>query len=145
MERLPLAQPANIQRSSEIQRTPCAKPGRGQTIKAEKGKAHRAEVKVKGLVRAHVSARDGDCRLRGVTSCSGESEWAHLEDSRRSKTRGQAPEVRHTTKGSAKLCTGHHRAYDAHQIVIVKMGPKGADGLIVWDVPGYGVYRETKR
>ena len=138
----PLAQAPVIRRSSEIVRTPCPKPGRGQTIKAVNAKAHRVESKVKGLVRAHVSARDGDCRLAGVTSCWGESEWAHLEESRRSKTRGQAPELRHTVQGSAKLCTGHHRAYDAHQIVILNIGPKGAEGRITWDVPGYGVYSE---
>jgi hypothetical protein len=41
------------------------------------------------------------------------------------------------------LCTGHHAQYDQHRIVILSLGALGADGDLVWDVPGYGVYAET--
>jgi hypothetical protein len=50
--------------------------------------------------------------------CHGVSEWAHLGDKKRFKTRGQAPEIRHTTAGSLMLCQKHHADYDAGRMAI---------------------------
>jgi hypothetical protein len=60
----------------------------------------------------------GDKGRALVGLCDGVSEWAHLGDKKRFKTRGQAPEVRHTTAGSLMLCTKHHQDYDAGRMVI---------------------------
>jgi hypothetical protein len=121
--------------------------GAAPTRKAEKAKAGRAEGKVKGLVRAHVAARDGACRIGLLHSgdsmvlsttlhsrdlaCDGPSEWAHLAEKRRSKTRGQAPEVRHTTADSLILCRRHHARYDGRErprLEIEALSARGADG-----------------
>src|SRR5260221_341989 len=72
---------------------------KGRTRKQIKGRKDRAEAAVKKLVRAQVAYRDGHCRLMGCGPCHGESEWAHLGDKKRARTRGQAPTVRHTTEG----------------------------------------------
>lgn len=109
------------------------KPEPRKRVKARKD---RAEAKVKQQVRARCVERDGDCRLRGAYgfTCSGDSEWAHLGESRRAHTRGMAPEVRHTTAGSLMLCTGHHRAYDAGRLKVRCLTLKRADGLLgFWD------------
>lgn len=105
----------------------CPKPEPRKKTKARKG---RAEVKVKGLVRAHVEARDGYCRLLGVGPyyCNGPGEWAHLEDKKRARTRGMPPDARHTTDRSAKLCRHHHSAYDAGRIDLEFLTARGADG-----------------
>jgi hypothetical protein len=81
-------------------------------------------------VRARCVERDIGCRLSMLDPCSGPDEWAHLEDAKRARTRGQAPDVRHTTAGTLIACRGHHRRYDAGQIQIV-LGDAGADGPIV--------------
>ncbi|HET9024320.1 MAG TPA: hypothetical protein VFN64_07080, partial [Burkholderiaceae bacterium] len=81
----------------------------------------RAERKVAAEVREAVELRDGYCRLHPHDAtlrrvlwglfgpCGGASEWAHLGDARRFKTRGMAPEARHSRMGSLKLCAAHHR------------------------------------
>jgi hypothetical protein len=115
--------------------------GATPTRKAEKAKAGRVETKVKGLVRAHVAARDGSCALQragygdlvvgDLAECAGPGEWAHLEEKRRSKTRGQAPEVRHTPTGSCILCRRHHARYDGRErprLEIEALSTRGADG-----------------
>jgi hypothetical protein len=99
------------------------------------GRKQRAERKVATSVRAQCVARDGYCRLMGLDVCEGPSEWAHLGDKKRFKTRGQAPEVRHTTAGSFIACRRHHRAYDAGVIQIEVRSDLGADGrLLVRDM-----------
>jgi hypothetical protein len=104
-----------------------------------KGRAKRQEKKVVDRVRAQCVARDGDCRIGHATSlfgaCSGESEWAHLEGSRRFETRGQDPEDRHTTAGSLMACTAHHQMYDRHELAIEPLMPEGADSTLrfVWN------------
>lgn len=118
------------------------KAGRGQTIKAVKARKHRTERVVIQNVRGQCEERDGDCRFAGVTSCAGESEWAHFEEKRRFKTRGMKPEERHTTRDSFMACTKHHALYDARKLLMLAQTEKGADGPITWDVPGYGVYQE---
>ncbi len=103
------------------------RPKPGPTAKA-RAKRRRAEVPIAKLVRAHCVERDGFCRLIGLSPCSGVSEWAHLEQTR-AKTRGMAPEARHTTTHTAMLCTRHHGLYDAH-VVRIAMTERGANGPI---------------
>jgi len=107
--------------------------------KRVKDRAKRAEQKVEQFVRAQCVLRDGDCRVGSILNrlfvltfcrCGGESEWAHLEDKRRFKTRGQDPEVRHTTAGSLMLCTEHHQDYDQHRLEIEPLTEAGADGRL---------------
>jgi len=105
--------------------TRCAppKPAKGSRKKA-KARTKRQEAKVAKSVRAQCVERDGYCLIASrvpfsvrvlLGPCEGLSEWAHVEGHRRCFTRGQAPEVRHTTAGSGMLCHGHHVAYDAHE------------------------------
>lgn len=100
----------------------------GPTARA-RAKRRRAEHPVATKVREKCVDRDGFCRLMGLSPCSGQSEWAHLEEKKRARTRGMSPEERHTTTHSAMFCTGHHAAYDAGKILIA-MTEKGADGPI---------------
>jgi hypothetical protein len=111
----------------------CPKPEKRARAKA---RVKRQASAVEQRVRAQVVARDGDCRV-GASGwpavfgpCGGESEWAHLEDKRRFKTRGQPAEVRHTTAGSLMLCTAHHRAYDLHELFITPLTGLGADSTL---------------
>lgn len=114
------------------------KPPKG-SAKRLKAAAARQEAKQAKAVRAACVTRDGYCVLEarefGFRQCAGPSEWAHLGEHRRSKTRGQAPERRHTTAGSAMLCRGHHTAYDAHKIDLepedAEQGMNGAFLVII--------------
>ena len=107
-----------------------------EPYKRVKARRRRNESKVKKSVREQVDARDGYCLLgpvrpmsfAGYGLCEGPSEWAHIGPYRRSKTRGMAPERRHTTTGSAMLCQTHHRAYDAHAFDIQPTTDRGMDG-----------------
>lgn len=116
--------------------------------KRTKARKQRKEDAVAKQVREQVGERDGYCRIGNTTSafgsCEGVSEWAHLEDLRRFKTRGQAPEVRHTTAGTCRLCTKHHGMYDREKTLTIRvLTDKGADstlrirggGLSVLSVP----------
>jgi hypothetical protein len=102
-----------------------------EPYKRVKARKHRHEWTVKKTVHQYVDERDGYCividNLR-LGPCAGPSEWAHIGRYRRCHTRGMAPEKRHTTKGSAKLCQKHHRAYDAHEFEIQPMTDLGMDG-----------------
>lgn len=132
----------NLPTMAQVNSTRRAVPkGQIPTVKSVKAKAGRSEKKVKVDVRAKCVLRDGDCRIAKagmgdeiagvVGNCDGPPEWAHLEDKRRSKTRGQAPEVRHTTEDSLILCRRHHNRYDGHErprIGIDKRTKRGADG-----------------
>jgi hypothetical protein len=89
--------------------------------KRVKARKRRHAAKVVKSVRAQCVERDGYCRAgwdRPVALCHGVSEWAHLGDKKRFKTRGQAPEIRHTTAGSLMLCQKHHADYDAGRMAI---------------------------
>ncbi len=91
-------------------------------------------------IRAKVDDRDGYCRLwndmflrdpyhRG--DCDGPSEWAHLGEKTRAKTRGMVPKERHTTADSVKLCKVHHDRLDGRRrprLTIRALTDKGADG-----------------
>lgn len=94
-------------------------------------------------VRGECVVRDGYCRIGRVSEpalgpCSGPSEWAHLGDKRRARTRGQEPEERHTTAGSLMACRAHHYAYDkgieadGTKLHIEERTPKGADGPLAF-------------
>jgi len=113
------------------------KPARG-TRKRLKARTKRQEAKVAKSVRAACVERDGYCLIQSrvpaavrvlLGACEGLSEWAHVEEHRRFNTRGQAPEVRHTTAGSGMLCHGHHTAYDAHEFDFL-VGADGMDGAV---------------
>jgi hypothetical protein len=104
-----------------------AKPEPRKRVKARK---QRQEAKVVKSVRAQCVERDGYCATvtkqtnaadawTWMIQCDGVSEWAHLGDKKRFKTRGQAPEIRHTTAGSLMLCTKHHDDYDEGRMAII--------------------------
>lgn len=90
-----------------------------EPIKRTKGRAGRLEAAVTRSVRAACVMRDGHCRIGEWEmnpldwhsedvqgdECDWWSEWAHLGEKRRARTRGQAPTVRHTTAGSLPLVT----------------------------------------
>lgn len=107
---------------------------KGVTRKQLKGRLDRVEAALKAKVRALVAERDGDCRMEhaGLGVCGGASEWCHLEESKRARTRGMPPDVRHTTAGSITACTTHHRRYDAGEIRIEYLSAKGADGRLAF-------------
>lgn len=89
------------------------KPEPRRRVKARK---NRHESAVKQSVRAQCVERDGYCLVGPLTSlgdCEGPSEWAHFHSHRRSKTRGQPAEERHTVEGSGMMCRRHHKLYDA--------------------------------
>lgn len=104
--------------------------------KTEKRRRKAAESAVIKSVRLEVMRRDSHlCRARYMREpCSGPLEWAHLGDNRRWKTRGMAPEKRHTTKGSLCLCKTHHALYDSgsrktgERMSIMQRTDAGADG-----------------
>ena len=100
------------------------KPGPTAKYRAKRKRADDAYALV---IRAVVDERDGYCRFIGLSPCSGRSEWAHL--TKRSQTRGMAPEVRHQTATTVKACQGHHGLQEAGKLRVV-MTEKGADGPI---------------
>lgn len=108
----------------------CPKP---EPRKRTKGRAKRAEKKVVVDVRSKCVERDGYCRLAGLGfgQCAGESQWAHLGERKRFKTRGLPPEERHATTHSIMLCEAHHYFYDKgvsdSRICIELTQPQGAD------------------
>lgn len=114
---------------------------KGKTRKQLKARKQRHAAKVVTSVRARCVERDGHCRIsnpmpgdqisRSLAEehvCSGRSEWSHLGEFRRFKTRGMEPEVRHDTKHSAMLCDYGHLAYDCRWIRITYLTRNGADG-----------------
>ncbi len=109
---------------------------KGPTRKTLKGRKKRAEARVVSDVRPKVVNRDGYCRAGGklMGPCEGESEWAHLGDHKRSKTRGMPPEERHTTKGSCMLCTKHHGMEERHEMDVEMLTDDGADGPMSFQV-----------
>lgn len=113
----------------------------------------RAEGEVVKAVRPMCVARDGYCRTSrydllaashalGIC-CRGRSEWAHLGDKKRARTRGMAPEERHTTAGSLMLCGRMHRLYDDGELQIEALTEHGADGRLRFRL-GEAVYEEPR-
>ncbi len=119
----------------------CPKPPKRKTVK---GRKDRAEGKVKKSVREQCVERDGWCRVGQYRAfdrhgwgglcfeCSSNlSQWAHWGEHTRAKTRGQAPERRHTTGGSLMLCKAHHDALDGRshpRLKITALTDNGCDG-----------------
>lgn len=107
----------------------------GPTARARKRKK-RKDSKYALTIRALVADRDGYCRVRTagaeflVGECKGESEWAHFGEFKRFKTRGMAPELRHTTVGSLCLCASHHRALDSYRMSATPLTDNGCDGAL---------------
>lgn len=105
-----------------------------------KGRRKRQERKVVQDVRPVVMDRDGYCRLSEAArlhpdefgACEGPSEWSHYNAThRRSKTRGQPPEMRHTTAGSMSLCRKHSQDYDQNRLDIeVQDAARGCNGPV---------------
>jgi len=109
---------------------PNPKPEPYKRVKARRG---RQESKVKKSVREQVDERDGYCVIQNggfstVGKCDGASEWAHIGHYRRCFTRGMDALLRHTTKGSAKMCHKHHAGYDAHLFDLVMLSDDGMNG-----------------
>ncbi len=107
---------------------------RGVTAKA-RAKRKRADDKYAKAVRFDCEQRDGYCRYgtteHDFTRCGWPAEWAHMGEKTRAKTRGMAPEARHTTADSLILCKSHHDAYDGRRrprLRIEALTPLGADG-----------------
>lgn len=107
------------------------------TRKRLKGRKDRAEAKVKKQVRAEVEMRDGYClvltRVGILNDCKGPSEWAHFAGHRRSQTRGMAPERRHDTRFSGKLCRRHHKLEEDDKFQVVYRTAEYANGPIGWE------------
>lgn len=125
---------------------------KGKTRASQKRREQLHEREVIAAVRQKVAARDGWCRLyrRGFERrvieelfgpCNGASEWAHLNEHRRSATRGLPPEERHTTGGSAMLCTRHHQMEERHTLRFRYLTPRGADGPLQCITEG-GIWTE---
>jgi len=114
----------------------CQKP---EPRKRAKARQSRAEASVIQRVRAACVERDGECRLAATLfgrECFGASEWAHMGEKRRYKTRGLPPEERHSTVWTCQLCSFHHTLYDdkGHPFDTIEItaldSVKGADGIL---------------
>ncbi len=119
----------------------CPKP---ESLRKAKARKDRREASVKKSVRAECVARDGDCRICDWENNPDDihdddlpmpsefelnpSEWAHLEDSRRARTRKMRPELRHHTSGSCMMCRFHHALYDNRELHVRFQTNLGADG-----------------
>jgi hypothetical protein len=106
------------------------------TRKRLKGRKNRAEARVKRLVRAEVTERDGYCLVAtriGMSGCKGRSTWAHFAGHRRSQTRGMAPERRHDSRFSGMLCERHHSQEERGLYQIVYRTVDYANGPIGWE------------
>lgn len=107
---------------------------KGVTAKA-RAKRKRAEGPVVRAVRTECVERDGHCIFAPLGPvCGHRSEWMHLGEKKRARTRGMRPEQRHTVEGSAMGCDFHHDEYDAGKIELV-VTERGANG------PMRAVYR----
>lgn len=123
---------------------PQPKPRTRRQVKAKKD---RSEDKTKRIVRALCVERDGDCRLGDWEqnpddwhsdslegdACEGPSQWCHMKHKSRAKTRGQSPQIRHTTADSFMACQKHHAQYDGRQtprLFIFAFTDLGADAML---------------
>lgn len=109
---------------------------KGPTRRELKGKLDYRERQIIQRNRAHCVRRDGDtgCRIGYwgelavalFGECMGTPEWNHFR--RRSKSRGEPPEERHSTEVTGMLCGRHHDMVDLHQIEFEYLTEKRADG-----------------
>ena len=120
------------------------------TRRKSKAVLKKEERKVVNHVRPAVEARDGYCRVQhvpGFGTCSGPSEWAHLE--RRSLTVKRPPRERHSTMKSIMLCRRHHQLEEtSFKLRHRALTRRGADGpmefrLLLGESNHEVVYRET--
>jgi len=126
---------------------------KGERRSTQKGREDREETAVIKKVRPRVADRDGYCRLQSAPqetrlelfgACEGPSEWSHYNEThRRSKTMGQAPELRHCVEHSMMLCRKHSQMYDQNQIRIKELTDRGCDGPIRATREGHGVWEEV--
>ena len=111
---------------------------KGPTRAERKGSLGYRERQIIQRNRAHCERRDGDCRIGywGDTAvalfgeCFGTPEWNHFR--RRSKSRGEPPEERHSTEVTGMLCGRHHDMVDEHEIDFDYLTEKRADGLMAF-------------
>jgi hypothetical protein len=83
------------------------------------------------VTRDQVMRRDYQgCRacVVGVPRGGGADTWAHMSGHRRSQTRNLPPAARHATAWTLRLCMVHHVADETHQLRIVALSDRGADG-----------------
>jgi hypothetical protein len=107
-------------------------------------KAKRVESTHAQQVRALVVERDGSCRLADPAlwlifgACSGESEFAHMPERRRSKTRGMDPKIRHDKAHTLMLCTKHHAMADRRGprpwMQVQPASSRGAEGRLAFQI-----------
>lgn len=87
-------------------------------------------------VREECVDRDGHCRLAPAQHlfgpCRGPSQWSHRAGRKRSQTRGEAPERRHTTADSMMQCQRHHELYERGVLADRPLTDRGADGPLEW-------------
>jgi hypothetical protein len=113
-----------------------------------KARSKREAAKIVRQVRAACVERDGRCRYANdvhaavltlpagavcITYCEGESEWAHLNEFARYKTRGQPPAARHHTHGTAIICKRHHAMLHDKKLTVSFLSDLGADGPLAWE------------
>jgi hypothetical protein len=103
---------------------------KGTTRRDEKASKDYRDKREQRRVKGIVKRRDGHCRLGKaapvVGDCMGASTWQHY--TRRSETRGMAPQERHNTATSGMNCMRHHRMIDEYEITVEYLTDKGADG-----------------
>jgi hypothetical protein len=107
---------------------------KGPTRAELKGKLDYREKQIIQRNRAKCERRDGFCRIGHwgdlaielFGECYGKSEWNHFD--KRSLTRNEDPEDRHSTTCTGMLCASHHRMVDAHDIKFEYLTEEGADG-----------------
>lgn len=106
---------------------------KGKTRRQIRGRRQRVARVVVKSVRAQCVERDGYCRIGKdnrleESRCDGPSQWCHYGPFKRARTRGQAPEARHTTSGSFMGCERHHADYDAGRLKIRALTRRLCDG-----------------
>lgn len=107
---------------------------KGPTRAERKGSIGYRERQIIQRNRAHCERRDGDCRIGywGGSAvalfgeCFGTPEWNHFR--RRSKSKGEPPEVRHSVEITGMLCGRHHDMVDEHEIDFDYLTETRADG-----------------
>jgi hypothetical protein len=131
---------------------PDLKFAKGPTRAELKGSFDYRERQIIKANRAYCERRDGDCRIGYwgeiaialFGECMSTSEWNHFR--RRSKSRGEPPEERHSTEVTGMLCGRHHDMVDEHEIDFVYLTSKRADGLMkFWNAMGELVEHEMPK
>ena len=123
---------------------------KGRTKRQDKDRLARREAAAVKSVRAQCMDRElSRCRFEVTPAtwgydvfspgmwleCEGPLEWAHAPWWTRAKTRGMAPEVRHTTADSLIVCQRHHDQIDGRRrprIGMAKTSTAGCDGRLIF-------------